>query len=117
MPDWISWTKFLLRPTTDDWSTLPHDIIRCRNKAVIKHQSRCISELDFVLLDAQNLLRTTELELLDRERRATERPIRRAKFPVVKTMDKPDTLAIPSLNKTLVLDCAMRSLLAARTCC
>src|SRR5665213_3609222 len=44
------------------------------------------------------LLRMTELELLDRERRATERRIRQAKFPVVKTMDSFDFLAMPSLN-------------------
>ena len=45
------------------------------------------------------LLRMTELELLDRERRATERRIRQAKFPVVKSLDSFDFLAIPSLNK------------------
>ncbi len=52
------------------------------------------------------LLRLTELELLDRDRRATERRIRQAKFPVVKSLDSFDFLAIPSANKTLVLDLA-----------
>ena len=52
------------------------------------------------------LLRLTELELLDRERRATERRIRQAKFPVVKSLDSFDFLAIQSLNKTLVLELA-----------
>ncbi len=52
------------------------------------------------------LLRLTELELLDRDRRATERRIRQAKFPVVKSLDSFDFLAIPSLNKTLVLELA-----------
>jgi transposase len=52
------------------------------------------------------LLRLTELELVDRDRRATERRIRQAKFPVVKTLDTFDFLAIPSANKTLVLDLA-----------
>lgn len=52
------------------------------------------------------LLRLTELELLDRDRRATERRIRQARFPVVKSLDSFDFLAIPSLNKTLVLDLA-----------
>lgn len=47
-----------------------------------------------------------ELELLDRERRATERRIRQAKFDVVKSLDTFDFLAIPSLNKPLVLDLA-----------
>ena len=36
----------------------------------------------------------------NRERRATERRIRQAKFPVVKTMDSFDSLAIPSLFTT-----------------
>ena len=42
----------------------------------------------------QYLLRLTELELLDRDRRATERRIRQAKFPVVKSLDSFDFLAI-----------------------
>jgi DNA replication protein DnaC len=45
------------------------------------------------------LLRLTELEQLDRDRRATERRIRQAKFPVVKSLDSFDFLAIPTLNK------------------
>ena len=49
------------------------------------------------------LLRLTELELLDRDRRAIERRIRQAKFPVVKSLDSFEFLAIPSLNKSLVL--------------
>ena len=36
---------------------------------------------------ASYLLRLTERELLDRERRAAERRLRAAKFPVVKTLD------------------------------
>jgi DNA replication protein DnaC len=50
------------------------------------------------------LLRMSELELLDRERRATERRVRQAKFPVVKSLDSFDFLAIPSLNKSMVLE-------------
>jgi DNA replication protein DnaC len=60
------------------------------------------------------LLRMTELELLDRERRATERRIRQAKFPVVKTMDSVDFMAMPSMNKTLVLELARCGFLARR---
>jgi len=52
------------------------------------------------------LLRLCELELLDRERRATERRIRAARFSVLKSLDSFDFLAIPSLNKTLVLELA-----------
>ena len=52
------------------------------------------------------LLRLVELELIDRERRVTERRIRAAKFPVVKSLETFDFTAIPSLNKMLVLELA-----------
>jgi DNA replication protein DnaC len=52
------------------------------------------------------LLRLVELELLDRERRVTERRIREARFPAVKSLDSFDFAAIPSLNKMLVLELA-----------
>jgi DNA replication protein DnaC len=52
------------------------------------------------------LLRLVELELLDRNRRAIERRIKAARFEVIKTLDTFDFLAIPSLNKQLVLDLA-----------
>jgi DNA replication protein DnaC len=60
------------------------------------------------------LLRMSELELLERERRAIERRIRQAKFPVVKTMDSFDFLAIPSLNKSMVLELARCEFLTRR---
>jgi len=52
------------------------------------------------------LLRLSELELIDRERRMVERRIRQAKFPTVKSLDSFDFKAIPSLNKTLALELA-----------
>ena len=52
------------------------------------------------------LLRLAELELIERERRMVERRIREAKFPSVKSLDSFDFLALPSLNKTLVLELA-----------
>ena len=52
------------------------------------------------------LLRLAELELIDRERRMVERRIRQARFPAVKSLDSFDFKAIPSLNKTLILDLA-----------
>ncbi len=60
------------------------------------------------------LLRLSELELVDRERRATERRIHQARFPLVKSLDSFDFLAIPSLNKTLVLELARCEFLARR---
>ena len=52
------------------------------------------------------LLRSVEQEMLDRERRTTERRIRTAKFPVSKSLETYDFLAIPSLNKKLVVEFA-----------
>jgi DNA replication protein DnaC len=52
------------------------------------------------------LLRLAELELLDRDRRTVERRIRAARFPAVKSLDSFDFLAIPSLNKALVMELA-----------
>ena len=52
------------------------------------------------------LLRLVELELIERERRLVDRRIRAAKFPAVKSLDTFDFLAIPALNKMLVLELA-----------
>jgi DNA replication protein DnaC len=60
------------------------------------------------------LLRLTELELLDRERRATERRIHQARFPVVKSLDTFEFLAIPAVNKALVLELARCEFLLRR---
>ncbi|HZD45265.1 MAG TPA: IS21-like element helper ATPase IstB [Acidobacteriaceae bacterium] len=62
------------------------------------------------------LFRLTELELLDRERRATERRIKQARFPVVKSLDSFDFLAIPSLNKLLVLELTRGEFIDRREC-
>lgn len=53
---------------------------------------------------ARYLLRLCELERIDRERRNTERRIRMARFPVIKSLDTFDFAAIPELNKSLVLE-------------
>ena len=52
------------------------------------------------------LLRLSELELIERERRMVERRIKEARFPTVKSLDSFDFVAIPSLNKSLVLELA-----------
>jgi DNA replication protein DnaC len=48
------------------------------------------------------LLRLSERELLDRERRAAERRVKEARFPVVKTLDTFDFKMQPSINMALV---------------
>ena len=50
----------------------------------------------------QYLLRLVERELIDRERRATDRRIKEAQFPVIKTIDSFDFKAQPSINEPLV---------------
>ena len=60
------------------------------------------------------LLRLAELELLDRERRATERRIHQARFPVVKSLDTFEFMAIPTVNKALVLELARCEFLRRR---
>ncbi|MGH8760510.1 MAG: ATP-binding protein, partial [Burkholderiales bacterium] len=52
------------------------------------------------------LMRLAEMEMIDRERRMVERRIRAARFPAVKSLDSFDFLALPSLNKMLVLELA-----------
>src|SRR5271155_4516516 len=54
----------------------------------------------------QFLLRLVEQEMLDRERRATERRIKAAKFPVSKSLETYNFLDMPTLNKKLVIDLA-----------
>ena len=68
-----------------------------------KQARRCAAEgVDHV----RYLVRLTELELIDRERRMVERRIRMAKFPAVKSLDSFDFKAMPSLNKMMVLELA-----------
>jgi DNA replication protein DnaC len=51
---------------------------------------------------AEFLLRLTEREWIERERRAAERRLKEAQFPVVKTIDSFDFTAQPSINAPLV---------------
>ena len=51
---------------------------------------------------ASYLLRLTERELLDRERRAADRRLKAARFPVIKTLDTFEFASQPSVNETLV---------------
>ncbi len=52
------------------------------------------------------LLRLAELEPIDRHQRMVERRVRAARFPAVKSLDTFDLLAIPSVNKALVMELA-----------
>ena len=52
------------------------------------------------------LLRLAELELIDRHQRMVQRRVRAARFPAVKSLDTFDFTAIPSVNKSLVMELA-----------
>jgi len=52
------------------------------------------------------LLRLSELEVIDRHHRMVDRRIKAARFPTTKSLDTFDFLAIPSVNKALVLELA-----------
>ena len=94
---------------------LEHHLKQLRLPTILREYDKVARQCAVEQADYQRyLLRMTELELLDRERRATERRIRQAKFPVVKTLDSFDFLAMPSVNKTLVLELARCEFLARR---
>lgn len=94
---------------------LEHHLKELRLPTILREYDKVVRQCAVEQLDyPRYLLRMTELELLDRERRSTERRIRQAKFPVIKTMDSFDFLAIPSLNKTLLLELARCEFLARR---
>lgn len=50
------------------------------------------------------LLQLSELELIERERKAAERRLKAARFPAAKLLDEFDFAARPSVNKPLVLE-------------
>src|SRR6202030_2478486 len=60
------------------------------------------------------LLRLAELEMIERERRTVERRIEEPRCPAGKSLDSYDFTAIPSLNKTLVLELARSGYVARR---
>jgi DNA replication protein DnaC len=60
------------------------------------------------------LKRLAELELIERERRMIERRIKAAKFPATKSLDSFDFVALPSLNKPLVMELARSEYIGRR---
>ena len=60
------------------------------------------------------LLRLTERELIEREQRASERRIKNAKFPVLKTLENFDFKVQASINETMVRELAACEYIASR---
>ena len=86
---------------------LEHYLKQLRLPTMLREYTKLAEQCAQEGVDFQRfLLRLVEAEMLDRERRATERRIKAAKFPVVKSLETFDYLAIPSLNKKLVVELA-----------
>ena len=86
---------------------LAHHLKQLKLPTILREHEKVAREAARDGLDhVRYLLRLIELELLDRERRVTERRIREARFPAVKSFDTFDFAAIPGLNKMLVLELA-----------
>ncbi len=82
---------------------LQHHLKQLRLPTVLREYSSIASACAQEGSDyATFLLRLVERELIERERRATERNIKNAKFPVVKSVDEFDFSAQPSINEALV---------------
>jgi DNA replication protein DnaC len=110
----VSVTNTATHTTDTPQLLLEHHLKELRLPTILREYDKVARQCAVEQLEYQRYLRMTELQLLDRERRATERRIRQAKFPMVKTMDSFDFLAIPSMNKTLVLELARCEFLARR---
>ena len=94
---------------------LAHHLKQLKLPTVLREHEKVAREAARDGLDhVRYLLRLIELELLDRERRVTERRIREARFPAVKSFDTFDFAAIPGLNKMLVLELARCEYVARR---
>ncbi len=94
---------------------LDHHLKALRLPTMLREYDRVARQCAAEDLDyPRYLLRMAELELLDRERRATERRIRQAKFPITKSLDSFDFLAMPTLNKAMVLELARCEFLTRR---
>ena len=86
---------------------LEHHLKELKLPTFLKEYDRVASRCAAEGLDHPDyLLRLSELELIDRNHRMVERRIKEARFPTVKSLDTFDFLAIPSLNKALVLELA-----------
>jgi DNA replication protein DnaC len=86
---------------------LAHHLKQLRLPTILREYDKVAREAAREAIDhTAYLLRLVELELIDRERRVVERRIRQARFPAVKSLDTFDFVAIPSVNKMLVLELA-----------
>ena len=86
---------------------LDHHLKELKLPSFLREYSKMASQCAAGNVDhPEYLLRLAELELIDRHQRMVQRRIRAARFPTVKSLDTFDFLAIPSVNKALVMELA-----------
>ena len=86
---------------------LEHHLRELRLPSFLREYGKMAAQYAAEIVDQSTyLLRLAELELIDRHQRLVERRIRLADFPAVKSLDTFDFLAIPSVNKALVMELA-----------
>jgi len=82
---------------------LEHDLKQLKLPSILREYEKLAAVCQQEQADYQTyLLRLAELETADRERRAAERRVKAARFPVIKTLDTFDFGAQPSINQELV---------------
>lgn len=84
---------------------LDHHLKALKLPTILREYAKVARQCAQANVDHVEFLRQlTELELIDRERRAAERRLKAARFPSPKTLDGFDFTAQPSLNKVLVTE-------------
>ena len=86
---------------------LEHHLKELRLPTFLREYRKLAAQCAAENVDHPNyLLRLSELELIDRHQRMAQRRIRAARFPALKSLDTFDFLAIPPVNKQLVMELA-----------
>ena len=85
---------------------LEHHLKELKLLSFLREYSKMAAQCAAEGVDHPQYLRLAELELIDRHQRMVERRIRAARFPAVRGLDTFDSLAIPSVNKALVMELA-----------
>lgn len=86
---------------------LNHHLKKLKLPTFLKEYSKVARQCSTDNADYERfLLQLSELELIDRQRRMIERRVKMARFPAIKSLESFDFLAMPSLNKKLVLELA-----------
>lgn len=82
---------------------LEHHLKHLRLPTILREYAALAASCSREKLDYPTyLLRLTERELLDREKRAAERRLKAARFPIIKTIDTFDFKQQPSINEPLI---------------